>query len=106
MPPSILFAVGFSIKGEPGQRLICPLWCCREAFFRSFKRLAKRAGLPNATTKWIRRGSASEMERLASGAGPAHLGHSRGSGDAIFRQSYRVAKICDRDLPMPPPISG
>lgn len=104
LPPELMREIDELV--EPGQRLIVPLWCRREAFFRSFKRLTKRAGLPPGTTKWIRRGSASEIERLASGAGPIHLGHSRGSGSQIFNQSYKVDRIVQPEIPLPPPICG
>jgi integrase len=89
---------------EPGQRVVCPLWCRREAFFRAFKRLTRRAGMPMATSKWIRRGSASEMEKLSPGAGPVHLGHARGSGATIFDQSYRCDRIIQAKMVMPPAI--
>jgi integrase len=91
---------------EPGQRIVCPLWCRREAFFRAFKRLTRKAGLPAGTAKWIRRGSASEAEKLSAGAGPVHLGHSRGSGTTIFNQSYRCDRIIQPKIVMPPTIGG
>ncbi len=103
LPPELMRDIDDLV--EPGQRIICPLWCRREAFHRAFKRLTKRAGLPPGTSKWIRRGSASEIEKMASGGGPIHLGHSRGSGSAIFNQSYKVDRICQPTIPLPPPIS-
>jgi integrase len=83
-----------------GRRLIWSMPFGRRAFYRAFKRLAESAGL-GGTSKYIRRGSSSEVERIAPGMGSIHLGHK--SPD-LFRKSYRVARIVQPEVILPPPI--
>ncbi len=86
----------------PERKLLFPLWCFREAFYRVVKRIVKRAGL-SGTMRWIRRGSASEVEKASPGCGKLHLGHSPKSV-GLFEQSYAVMRICGRTAPLPPAI--
>jgi hypothetical protein len=81
-----------------------PIWAgfvSRRRFFPGFKCLVKAAGLSVGTSKYIRRGSASEVERIRPGAAPAHLGHRT---PEMFTRAYRVERIVGKDLPMPPAI--
>ncbi len=56
--------------------LIWPLWCHRRNFFKEIRRLFDAAGLPGSS-KWVRRSSASYVERDNPGMGWRHLGHAR-----------------------------
>lgn len=86
--------------GGDNRRLIWSMPFDRRAFYRAFKRLAESAGLAG-TSKWIRRGSSSEVELIRNGAGAAHLGH-RTAG--LFERHYRVDRIVRREVVLPPPI--
>lgn len=99
LPASLMREIDASLA--PGQRLICGLWCRREAFYRMFKRLAKKAGL-RGTSKYIRRGSSSEVERLCPGAGRLHVGHKSAG---TWEKHYRVERICQPKIILPPPIA-
>jgi integrase len=85
-----------------GPGLIWPLWQSTEReLFREFQQVVLLAGL-RGTIKWLRRGSASEVEKIKRGAGSTHLGH-RTAG--IFEKHYAVPRIICPDVPLPPPLS-
>lgn len=86
--------------GSPRAKL-WPLGGHREAWYRQFNRLVAKAGLVG-TSKYIRRGSSSEVERIQPGAGAAHLGH-RTAG--LFERHYKVDRIVRREVVLPPPIA-
>jgi integrase len=87
-----------------GQRsLIWPLGGFREAWYRQFKRLVKKAGL-NGTSRYIRRGASSEAEALQPGAGSRLLGH-RDNGET-FARHYSVDRIVAADMPLPPALGN
>jgi integrase len=86
----------------PERKLLFPLWSHRENFYKTVRLIVKTAGL-TGTMKFIRRGSASEVEKLAPGCGKLHLGHSPKSV-GLFEQSYAVWRICGRTAPLPPAI--
>ncbi len=101
MRPETMRAIDACMASAGKRRLIWPLWCGQREFYRAFKRLTVAAGLCG-TSKYIRRGSSSEIEKLQPGAGAAHLGHKTAG---IFEKHYRVNRIVSRDMPLPPPIS-
>lgn len=84
----------------PGREFAVPPYCRRRLFYAHFSRLAKSAGL-SGTSKWIRRGSASEVEKLHPGAGWKHLGHA---APGLAERSYLVPRICGQWIAQPPEI--
>ena len=100
LPLAVLAEIDEMRGAGPGR--IWPLWQRTEReLFREFQTLVALAGL-RGTIKWLRRGGASEVERLQPGAGMRHLGHKTGG---LFERCYRVDAIVRRDVPMPPGIS-
>ncbi len=69
---------------------IIPVWCERRQFYRHFKNLTTFAGVP-CTTKWIRRGSASQYEADNPGQAWKHLGHSAPGLDRKFYLNPQIA---------------
>ena len=69
---------------------IFPMWCKRAMFYRHFKNLTTFAGVP-CTTKWIRRGSASQYEADNPGQAWKHLGHSAPGLDRKFYLNPQIA---------------
>ncbi len=57
------------------------------------------AGVPAGVFKFARRGSASEVERIAPGTGWKHCGHT--SPD-VFPKHYAIQSICGDAVPEPP----
>ncbi len=86
----------------PERKLLFPIWCCGENFHKALRSIVKLAGL-TGTSKFIRRGSSSEVEKHNPGCGKLHLGHSPKSA-GLFEQSYAVQRICARTAPLPPAI--
>jgi integrase len=76
--------------------IIFPMWCKRAQFYRHFKKLTTFAGVP-CTTKWIRRGSASQYERDNPGQAWKHLGHAE---PGIDRKFYLHPEIAYPERPM------
>jgi len=68
-------------------------------FARAVRRLARDAGFEGGGAKMLRRGSASEVERLNPGRGWRFLRHSR---PEVFEGFYRDAGITDPDPILPP----
>ena len=69
---------------------IFEMGCKHDQFYRHFKNLTTFAGVP-CTTKWIRRGSASEYERHNPGQAWKHLGHSAPGLDRRFYLNPDIA---------------
>ncbi len=85
-----------------GRRLIFPSFGKKKTTHDLFRRVLDKAGFAHAMpTKFIRRGSSSEVEKKNPGMGWRHLGH-RSPG--LFEKSYRVRRICDPERPMPPEV--
>ena len=68
--------------------------------YKAFTRLAKRAKRPG-TSKFVRRGAASELEARTPGAAWRLL---RRSVPTLFEKHYRVGRICDKNPLRPPPL--
>jgi len=73
------------------------------AFGRAVRRLARNAGFEHGGAKMMRRGSASEVERMNPGRGWRFLRHSR---PEVFEGFYRDAAITDPDPILPPSPTG
>lgn len=61
---------------QPDRRLIWPLWCRREQFYKTFRGFVRGSGIRKGTFKWIRRASATAVELERPGHGYKHAGHS------------------------------
>lgn len=92
--------VGACISLESTRELIWPGHNAK-SLARSVNRIIRAAGLPG-TTKWIRRGSSSEVDRLHPGQGWRFLAHSTPS---VFENHYRIARVCDDGSIVPTPLT-
>jgi len=72
------------------------------SFCRAFGRLAAAACLPG-TSRWLRSGSGSAVERDNPGQGWRFLNHS---GPTVFEKHYRIDKVCQPESIMPPEIGS
>jgi hypothetical protein len=77
--------------------LVCPWPASGETFRDQVERLVHRAGVRPGTWKWIRRGSGTDVELQARGAGHRHLGNT----PAVFRASYEDQSQTASGLPGP-----
>lgn len=84
----------------PGRAFAIPPYCRRNAFYGHFRRLATAAGLAG-TARWIRRGSASEVEKEHPGCGWKHLGHA---APGLAERSYLVPRIVGERIIGPPEV--
>lgn len=82
--------------------LACPWPASHETFNAQVRRLVARAGIRPGTWKWIRRGSGTDVEAQADGAGHRHLGNT----PAVFQASYGDQAIIGRRVPTPRPLVG
>lgn len=67
-----------SLQNHP-RKLALPWGASKESFRRQFQLIVKNAGVRPGTWKWLRRSSATDVEKACPGAGAAHLGHAHGS---------------------------
>ena len=98
LSPTTIRVLRESLEKYP-RDLVCPWPASRETFEDQVTRLVKMAGIRPGTWKWLRRASATDVERLEPGQGSRHLGHKPGSRVAIV--SYLNPRICGR--PAVPP---
>jgi integrase len=61
------------------RELVCPWMSSRESFNDQVRTLVRKAGIRPGTWKWLRRGSATDVEIQQAGAAAGHLGHAPGS---------------------------
>lgn len=87
-------------RQSPGHEFAVPPYCRRKLFYRHFRRLATAAGL-GGTARWIRRGSASEVEKEHPGCGWKHLGHA---APGLAERSYLVPRIVGERIIGPPEV--
>lgn len=99
--PKTLEAIDACMACNPNRRLIWPLWCQRNRWYGHFRRLRNAAGLSKGTSKWIRRSSASYVEKLQPGMGSRHLGHR---SPELFQKHYKDPRICGDDPTLPPEL--
>jgi integrase len=67
-----------SLTAHP-RKLVVPWGATKESFRRQFANIVQKAGIRRGTWKWIRRSSATDVEKACPGAGASHLGHAHGS---------------------------
>lgn len=77
--------------------LVCPWPSSNMAFTKAVRGLVVDAQVRRGTWKWIRRGSGSDVESQADGAGCRHLGNTR----RVFEQSYGDQTIIGSQHPAP-----
>lgn len=77
--------------------LVCPWPASHETFNAQVRGLVARAGIRPGTWKWIRRGSGTDVELQADGAGHRHLGNT----PAVFAASYGDRSILGSRTPAP-----
>lgn len=80
LSPSTLVILADSLRRYP-RDLVTPWPASHETFNAQVRRLVERAGVRPGTWKWLRRGSATDVEIQEPGKGFAarHLGHAPGS---------------------------
>ena len=81
------------------RRLVTPWTASRESFQEQFRRIVRLSGVRQGTWKWLRRGSATDVERLHPGCGSTHLGHAPGS--RIAERNYFDHSLLGRDAAQP-----
>lgn len=93
-------ALAASMAAKPGRALVWPLWGRREVFAKAAKKLLEEAELPG-TLKWLRRSSATEVERHHPGCAGLHLGHKTpGMAERFYLDHDQLAV----NRPMPAPL--
>lgn len=97
LSPSTMAAIKESLDLWP-RELVTPWPKTQTTFAAQFARLAKSAGLVG-TWKFLRRGSATDVERQHPGAGSQHLGHTPGS--RIAEISYFDQSLLARNKTKP-----
>jgi integrase len=91
-----LGALGATLEACP-RSLVCPWPSSGETFRDQFSRIVERAGIRAGTWKWIRRGSGTDVELQAEGAGHRHLGNTR----RVFEMSYGDPTQIGKRTPCP-----
>jgi integrase len=78
LTPITMEMLAESLKTHP-RKLACPWPSTKESFRRQFTLIVGKAGIRKGSWKWIRRSSATDVEKSCPGAGASHLGHAHGS---------------------------
>lgn len=99
--PQTIEAIDASMGYRPMRALIWPLWCQRNRWYGHFARLRDSAGLSAGTSKWIRRSSASYVERDHPGMASKHLGHR---SSELANKHYLDQRICGSEPILPPEL--
>jgi integrase len=92
-------AIRACLVEDPERRLIWPGYQPR-CFYRVFGYIADKAGV-GGTSRFIRRGASSELDRLHPGQGWRFLNHSC---PQVFENHYRDADICGDESLSPPEL--
>lgn len=74
--PATMLLIEELMSQNPDRRLIWPLWCRRDGFYRTFKLIVKDAAIRNGTFRWLRRSSTTHVEMERPGQGCHHAGHA------------------------------
>jgi len=98
LSPSTAEALRSSLERAP-RGVVLPWEASHETFSRQFRHLSQLAGVRRGTWKWLRRGSATDVELERPGSAAAHLGHRPGS--AVAFNSYLDPAILGCDRPRP-----
>lgn len=87
--------------GFQRRSLLFPLWGDRSHFYKLFRQLRALAGLSSGSSKWLRRSSATYVEKRQPGAAMRHLGHRT---PGLAYRHYVDPRICQEDLVKPPDL--
>lgn len=98
--PSTLEAIDRSMADQPNRRRIWPLWGTRWSFYQHYRRLAAAADV-RGTSKWLRRSSATALERMHPGAAMSHLGHKT---PGLAYRHYVDPRMLQFNRPLPPEL--
>ena len=79
--------------------LVTPWTCSSQSFNKQFNLIVCKTGVQAGTWKWLRRGSATDVESNNPGCGASHLGHVPGS--PIAERHYFDQTILQRDSVSP-----
>jgi len=90
-----------SLERAP-RKLVCPWEASLEGFASQFRRIVRIAGVRPGTWKWLRRGSASDVEAQVPGEGAAQVGHAPGSRVAAIH--YLAPRLCGKRRAYPHPL--
>lgn len=102
--PSTIIRIDECMADWPGRAHIWPQFSSdRKRFYEYVRRLVQAAGIRKGTMKWIRRSSASYVEREHPGCGARHLGHRT---PGLAEKFYFDPSIVSREQPLPPPLAG
>jgi integrase len=88
------------VDGFPDRTLLFAWPRKRDKFWKRFRRIVETAGIRRGGTKWLRRSSASYIERDHPGSARRHLGHLT---DSMWRR-YVDPTIAYAAPPLPPTI--
>lgn len=86
----------------PEREILLPWPFDRGYFYRTFRELVKTAGIKQGSSKWLRRSSATAVERMRPGAGALHLGH-RVHG-SVAHANYLDPRQLQQNRPLPPAL--
>jgi hypothetical protein len=81
----------------PQRKLLLPWPNCGKFFRERFSKLVTMAGIPQGSSKWLRRASATEIERCHPGAAMSHLGHRT---PGLAYRSYVDPRIIESTRPL------
>ena len=81
------------------RELVCPWPASQETFNRQFNLIVRKAGVRRGTWKWLRSGSASDVEARFPGQGARHLGHKPGS--TVAARHYFDPRIVHKTIYTP-----
>jgi integrase len=98
LPPHCMQQVDRCMASGKPRKTVLPFHDYRVEFYREYRHLADAAGV-GGTARWLRRGSASEVEHAHPGFGRYHCGHK---SSTMFDLAYRVNRIVQTDVPLPP----
>jgi integrase len=101
--PSTICRIDECMSDWPGRAHVWPQVANRKHFYEYVRRLVRVAGIRKGTTKWIRRSSASYVEREHPGCGARHLGHRT---PGLAEKYYFDPSIVSREHTLPPPLAG
>ena len=88
--------------GFQKRSLLFPLWADRSHFYKLFRQLRALAGLGTGSSKWLRRSSATYVEKRQPGAAMRHLGHRT---PGLAYKHYVDPGICQEEVPRPPELA-
>lgn len=103
LSPPTLAVLDQSLASCPRQ-LATPWPSSQESFLQQFRLLVSRAAVRRGTWRWLRRGSATDVELQSRGDATAHLGHAPGS--RVADKHYLSQRLLATSRARPRPLSG